>query len=429
NADRIGRITTAGAASEPVLLTAGSGPLDIVSGPDGLLYFTERNTDRIGRINPLAANVQASLVEFLVPGAGSGPNAIAVGPDGNIWFTEFGSDEIGRLTLAGVLTEFAVPGTGSGPAGISAGPDGALWFTEAGSGEIGRITTAGVVTNEFAVPTPVSDPENITPGPDGNLWFTETGADSVGRITAAGVITEFTPPLGAAPFDITAGPDNNLYFTEGGLDKIGRITTAGAVMEFGQGITPGAQPQGITLGPDNALWFTENAGDRIGRFGLPPVQITVASTGPTIAVYDVHFQLLRQFTPFPGFPGPTTVAVRDVNGNGVPDIIVGAGAGAGPHVKVFEGDDGSLLASFFAFAPNFTGGVFAATGAVNGDNRADLIVGAGAGAGPHVKVIDGTKLNQVQADGQIADGALLASFYAFAPNFTGGVRVAADDEN
>src|SRR2546430_9920188 len=67
NADRIGRITTAGAASEPVLLTAGSGPLDIVSGPDGLLYFTERNTDRIGRINPLAANVQASLVEFLVP--------------------------------------------------------------------------------------------------------------------------------------------------------------------------------------------------------------------------------------------------------------------------------------------------------------------------------------------------------------------------
>src|SRR5439155_162172 len=105
------------------------------------------------------------------------------------------------------------------------------------------------------------------------------------------------------------------------------------------------------------------------------------------------------------------------------------GSGAGPHVKVFEGDDGSLLASFFAFAPNFTGGISVGAGDVNGDGRADVIVGAGPGAGPHVKVIDGTKLGQVLADGQIADGALLASYFAFAPDFTGGVRVAADDEN
>src|SRR5439155_6319235 len=105
------------------------------------------------------------------------------------------------------------------------------------------------------------------------------------------------------------------------------------------------------------------------------------------------------------------------------------GSGAGPHVKVFEGDDGSLLASFFAFAPNFTGGISVGAGDVNGDGRADVIVGAGPGAGPHVKVIDGTKLGQVLADGQIADGALLASFFAFAPGFRGGVSVAAADVN
>src|SRR5205823_1589777 len=75
----------------------------------------------------------------------------------------------------------------------------------------------------------------------------------------------------------------------------------------------------------------------------------------------------------------------------------------------------------------FVGGAFVAVGDVNGDGRADIITGAGSSGGPHVKVIDATRLGQVQANGQIADSALLGSFLAYSPTFTGGVRVAAAD--
>src|SRR5262249_28616765 len=160
----------------------------------------------------------------------------------------------------------------------------------------------------------------------------------------------------------TVGPDGALWFTEGATDKVGRITTAGLLQEFGTGITAGSTPTGITLGPHNNLWFTENTGDRIGPGNRPA--------------------------------GPGPVAVR-------------GDAGAGPAVKVFNGD-GTLRFSFFAYGQGFTGGVRVAMGDVNGDGTLDVITGAGAGAaGGHVKVFDGKTGNEIR------------SFFAF-PGFAGG---------
>jgi hypothetical protein len=117
------------------------------------------------------------------------------------------------------------------------------------------------------------------------------------------------------------------------------------------------------------------------------------------------------------FQGGVRVALGDVNGDGVVDIITGAGPTGGPHVKVFSGADLSLLASFFAYDPFFTGGVYVAAGDVNGDGRADIITGAGAGDGPLVNVFSG------------ADLSVLASFNAYTPAHQGGVFVAAGDVN
>jgi len=142
-----------------------------------------------------------------------------------------------------------------------------------------------------------------------------------------------------------------------------------------------------------------------------------AGGGPRVRVFDGKTgAVLQDFYAFdPSFTGGVNIALGDVNRDGVPDIIAGADAGGGPRVRVFDGKTGAVLRDFYAFGPSFTGGVRVAAADVNGDGAADVIAAAGPGGGPAVRVFDGTTGNQI------------ASFYAFEPGFTGGVYVAAGD--
>lgn len=147
---------------------------------------------------------------------------------------------------------------------------------------------------------------------------------------------------------------------------------------------------------------------------------------PIVKVFDgVSLREIRSFMAYDqNFQGGVYVSVGDVTGDGRADIITGAGLGGGPHVQVFSGKavfpGGDVFAtvepfpvrSFYAYAEQFRGGVTVGVGDVNGDGRADIITGAGPGGGPHVRAFSG-----------VNNGELL-SFYAYDPAFRGGVFVA-----
>jgi hypothetical protein len=98
-------------------------------------------------------------------------------------------------------------------------------------------------------------------------------------------------------------------------------------------------------------------------------------------------------------------------------VVAGTGAGGGPRVQVFSGEDRRELMNFFAFEPGFRNGVQVAAGDVDGDGTDDVIAGAGTGGGPRVRAVRG------------GDGRSLADFFAFDELFRGGVRVGAVDSD
>ena len=285
-ADPVGQITESSSG-----LNVHSIPIDVVSGSDGNLWFTdEGTTSAIGRITPTGQITEFSAGLSVV----SRPFSIAPAADGNLWFTDpavlmGGTSAIGRITPWGQISEFAAGLRAlSGPAAIVSGADGNLWFTDEGIiGAIGRITQSGQITEYAAGLDPGSVPDGIAAGADGKLWFTDDGTTrAIGRITPSGQITEYSYGqglnAGSLPGRIAAGPDGNLWFTdEGTTPAIGRITPSGQITEYsyGHGLNPGSIPADIAAGPDGNLWFTDGGTTKaIGRI-TPSGQITEYSYG------------------------------------------------------------------------------------------------------------------------------------------------------
>ncbi|MCY1020514.1 FG-GAP repeat domain-containing protein [Pyxidicoccus sp. MSG2] len=110
------------------------------------------------------------------------------------------------------------------------------------------------------------------------------------------------------------------------------------------------------------------------------------------------------------------MATGRVTTNWRPDIVTGTGEGGGPLVKVMDPNTGAVLSQFFAYDSNFRGGVFVATGDVDGDGYDEVITAPGRGGGPLVRV---WKIN--------GGPYLMHEFWAYDPSFTGGVRLGAGD--
>ncbi len=152
--------------------------------------------------------------------------------------------------------------------------------------------------------------------------------------------------------------------------------------------------------------------------------------------------LITEFAPYgSSYTGPVTVAVGDVNGDGIPDLVTGAGVG-NPDVRVWDGlsltvmiggglgppplPTPSLLTQWFAYGLNFNVGVNVAVGDVEKDGFADIVIGATVG-NPHVKVYSGKDiaLHTFNPNGS----SVVAQWFAYGLQFNIGANVAVGDVN
>jgi uncharacterized repeat protein (TIGR01451 family) len=232
-----------------------------------------------------------------------------------------------------------------------------------------------------------------TPSPTGGVWEVgplPPGSTAVATLTVRLLTTEavtiVASRIGATPADVNA--DNDVAAVRldgtGGLAG-GRWTTAGNIDGLG-----GAE---IIVGS--------------GMLETPMVRVYSGSgvdTGLLFNAFDRRFL------------GGVRVAACDVDGDGRDEIITAAGPGGGPHIRILRvrASEIAEIVGFYAFEPDFGGGVHAACIDVNADGAEEVVVSAGAGRAPEVRVFS-TGPNRAD---------LVTSWLAYDSAFAGGVRVA-----
>ncbi|MFO0937549.1 MAG: SdrD B-like domain-containing protein [Gemmataceae bacterium] len=287
---------------------------------------------------------------------------------------------------------------------------------------LARPLTSADSKNGLSTTTDANGRWNFYGLPPGNYTVTEvqptnydtlynSSADKTGLPVTVG--NQFNDVFSGivSPSDTTRG---NLNFGEilpANLDPTKRSFFSSSVLGNG---SAGGVGQAVSLNPSFPAPGSGTAAN--------PTYVAVGSgpgQAPLVRVFNYTggFQE-NQFEAYESsYTGGVRVAVADVNGDGIPDIITGTEKGGGPRIRVFNGANGTVLYDFFAYESSYRGGLFIAAGDINGDGKADLIVSADTGGGPRVRAFSGT------------DVTVLQDFFAFDSNLRTGVRVATGDVN
>ena len=293
--------------------------------------------------------------------------------------------------------------------------------------------------------------------------FTVTARDPFGNLATGftGTVTfsssDSQASFAPSPFAFTAGDGGTHAFT-GTLQTAGTqlITVAVAgvatIPQTGIAVTP-APVSPPPPGPVPPI-VPPSVPPPPGPPSVPPTAVAAfplpthfgvgSGTGglPDVFVYDQTATPIAQVRPFPtAFTGGTRVAVADVTGDGVDDIIVGTGPGVTSSVQVIDGKTQKVLFTYQPFEDSFIGGVYVTAGDITGDGVAEIAITPDQGGGPRVVVLRGKDFVQIANFFGIDDadfrGGARASIgdinndgfgdLAIAAGFGGGPRVAAFD--
>ena len=175
-------------------------------GPEQAVWFADLTTASVTRLK------DGVFTRHVSRSAGAAPWGVAVEPDGTVWATLPEVNRIVRITADSQLTEFEVPTRGSGLGDVVVDAAGAVWFLEQQANKIGRFAQGRFV--EFPVPTPSAGLTALAVAPDGGVWFTQLRGSRLGRVRD-GRVREFALPRpNARPFGIAVDRANNVWYTD-----------------------------------------------------------------------------------------------------------------------------------------------------------------------------------------------------------------------
>jgi virginiamycin B lyase len=233
-------------------------PHDAAVGPDGALWFTEMNANKLGRFDEQAGTFN----EIDLTTADSGPHGLAIDNAGNVWFTANKKGYVGRMSPAtGRAIQYPMPDPrAKDPHTPVFDRDGALWFTLQESSMVGKLDPKTGAMAFVSTPTPNARPYGIVLGADDAPYVCEFGTNKIARVDPGTMsVREYTLPEGARPRRIARAKSGALYYSDFERGKLGRLDPkTGRVEEWASPSGASSHPYGIAITPNGDVWYSES---------------------------------------------------------------------------------------------------------------------------------------------------------------------------
>ena len=165
---------------------------------------------------------------------------------------------------------------------------------------------------------------------------------------------------------------------------------------------------------DDSLWW--HGSDSYGHRQRRPDIEKVTADGNQVFIYNEDGTLHASFYPYTqAYRGGVNIAVGDLENDGWTEIVTGsAGSTGGGHVRVFNADGVLINPGFFPYDEVYRGGIKIGIGDLDGDGNIEIVTGAGITA----VLMYGCSARTVTSSSR---------FFAYDPEFRGGVNIAVGD--
>ena len=158
----------------------GGDPYDLEVGRNGIVWISLLKTDKFVRLDP-----RTGKTAEIGTGPGSAPRRVAVAPDGTVWMTLYGVGAVAKIDPAHfqVAKTYNLPGgSNSGPYAINADAMGRIWVSEIQTDNIVVLDPRTDAMRVFKLPTKDASVRNATIDAQGRYWYVGSHAGILGVI-------------------------------------------------------------------------------------------------------------------------------------------------------------------------------------------------------------------------------------------------------
>lgn len=196
-----------------------------VFAPDGTLWFTVQDSNFVGRLDTRTGEIKLRPV----PTPHAQPYGIVVTGDGIPFFCEFGTNKLGSIDPRSLaIHEHALP-SGARPRRLALAPDGTIYYSDYGRGYLGHLDPKTGKLEEWPSPGgDGSEPYGIAVSSDGIVWYAETGVKPNMLVRFDPKTKTFAktaiPSGGGVVRNMAATPSGLLYLACSGVNKVAIAT-------------------------------------------------------------------------------------------------------------------------------------------------------------------------------------------------------------